>query len=545
MSKKVLYYRIYCNTESAYTYVWKESTPSVCPNNNTHSINTETISVIDNVHSAAGIFDNDGKLTVNSGGATQFGEQRVSMYKPIFQIYALYNIINEQIYSIFSANGGTITGNVNGTEIDISISSTIGSYAVLRSTKVCKYRPGYNILVRWNTIYSTPIANCLQFCGIGNNGSDIFFCYNGLDFGVRYSTGGFSEVRALEITAHETSSVNATVTVNGVVYTVPITNSQGDAEFTAYQIAKHTYTGWSVYSISNTVIFTSDAVGSKSGSYTYSSAGVSAGTFSQQKAGAALTTTFVNREDWNGYSTMVVDLDPLKRNMYSIEYSWYGSGNMTFKVYNCESSTYETVHTIRFSNMYTEPSLTQPNMYLQQGLASLGSTTPKTIRVAGGFAAVEGEYYVNYPLYSVNNQKSIASNTETVIMSLRNRDNINGFTNNSEILVKQLLFITEGKKGVMIRIIKNPTTLSGNTTSDFTNWQYVNQDISISVVDKDSRTFTGGDVLATYYIEKDGEKLVDLTTKEIYIHKRDVFLVTAQSTSLCDINCAITIIEDY
>lgn len=545
MTKKILYYRIYCNTETSYVYTWKETTPTVCPNNNAHSINTNTISVLDVVNSATGTFDNKGKLSVNTGGSTQFGEQRVSLYKPIFQNYALYNIINEQIYTSFSASGGTITGNTNGTEIDLNITTTVGSYAVLRSTKVCKYRPGYNILVRWNTLFATPVVNCLQFGGLGNNGSDIYFCYNGLDFGVRYSTGGFSEVRTLTIDSAETTSVNATVTINGVGYTVALTNSGGNSSFTAYQISKHQYTGWSVYSVDNKVIFTSDAVGSKANTYSYTCGGTSTATFSQIKGGVSLTTTFINRTDWNGYSTMVQDLDPLLRNMYSIEYSWYGSGNMTFKVYNPDESVYETVHTIKFANSQIEPSLSQPNMYLTQGIASIGSTTAKTIRVAGGFAAVEGEYIINYPIYGINSHVSIAPNTETSILAIRNRDNIHGFTNNSEILVRQLSFNIDGNKGVVIKIIKNPTTLSAGITTDYTNWTYINETKSIGVVDKHSRTFTGGNILATYNIQKSGEKLIDITDKEIYVHKRDVLIITAMSSSICDISTSITIVEDY
>lgn len=47
--KIVSKYRIYCNTESIYTYIYKDTTPTACPNNNTHTIDTNTISIIDNV----------------------------------------------------------------------------------------------------------------------------------------------------------------------------------------------------------------------------------------------------------------------------------------------------------------------------------------------------------------------------------------------------------------------------------------------------------------------------------------------------------------
>jgi hypothetical protein len=52
MIKQVLYYRVYCETESAYTYTWNSTTPTACPNDNTHTISTSTITVLDKIDQA-------------------------------------------------------------------------------------------------------------------------------------------------------------------------------------------------------------------------------------------------------------------------------------------------------------------------------------------------------------------------------------------------------------------------------------------------------------------------------------------------------------
>lgn len=39
-------YRVYCNTESAYVTYWNTIALNVCPNNNTHSVDTNSISII-------------------------------------------------------------------------------------------------------------------------------------------------------------------------------------------------------------------------------------------------------------------------------------------------------------------------------------------------------------------------------------------------------------------------------------------------------------------------------------------------------------------
>ena len=40
-------YRIYCETESTYAYIWAETEPTVCPNNNTHTIDSGSITIIE------------------------------------------------------------------------------------------------------------------------------------------------------------------------------------------------------------------------------------------------------------------------------------------------------------------------------------------------------------------------------------------------------------------------------------------------------------------------------------------------------------------
>lgn len=534
-------YRVYCQTEGAYVYGWFESEPSTCPTNTGHTITGSATAIVD-ILDSVGNFDSSGKLLVKSGEVTEFGEQRVSMYNTLFHNYSLYNIINTQVYKQVTISGGTIIGNVNGTEIDINITSTNGSSAILRSAKVCKYRPGYNLILKWNCVFATPVANFLQFGGFGNNGSDVYFCYNGTDFGIRYSTGGYSEVRKLTLTSNALST-NATVVLNGVSYTVPLTNSSGNVNFTAFQVGKFSYSGWLVTSSGNTVIFTAEEVGSKNGTYSYTVSG-SSGTFTQTKAGVSLTTTFVNRTNWNGPSRMVQDVDPLKRNMYSIGYTWYGSGNMTFKIFDPDKSIYDTVHTIKFSNITTEPSLSQPNMYLQQGITSLGSTVAKKIRVAGGFAAVEGNYSRDYPIYSVDNSVIVTANVPTVIASIKNRNSIFGFTNNSEILLRQISLNGDGNKQVKIQLVKN-IDFVGNTPSDYGNWNFINESESITLYDITSRTYSGGYLLATYYLGKSDTLLIDLTGREITIFKSDILSIIATSTAASEVSLALTIVEDY
>lgn len=55
-------YRIFCVTEQAFVYTWSDVTPTVCPNNNTHTIDPSTITIIESqlINTVVPIDDNTG-----------------------------------------------------------------------------------------------------------------------------------------------------------------------------------------------------------------------------------------------------------------------------------------------------------------------------------------------------------------------------------------------------------------------------------------------------------------------------------------------------
>ena len=63
-------YRIYCNTENQYTYTWNTIKPSVCPNNNTHSIDTDTICIVDTISNKNQLLETDVFKRVKVANAT-------------------------------------------------------------------------------------------------------------------------------------------------------------------------------------------------------------------------------------------------------------------------------------------------------------------------------------------------------------------------------------------------------------------------------------------------------------------------------------------
>ncbi len=495
----------------------------------------------------------NGALKISNGATSIYGESIKVEYFPVIQTSHFYGIsVNQQLGTTFSSGGGAIAANTAGNAAVLSIGTGVGDYIVYRSKRVLKYRHGYGAVARVSYKFAAGVANSLQFCGVGNSVSDLYFCYSGASFGVRRSHSGLLHVVKLTITAAAAGAESITIRLNTVAFTIALTNAGGATAFTAHQVeiggtGAVAWTGWDVEHIGSTIYFLGDSVGARSGTYSFvnnTGGGTAAGTFTTEKVGAALSSDFVAQADWNGNSPMVANLDPLENNLYSIWYSWFGSSNIEFRVYNPDSGDFETVHTERYSNGEdANYSLSNANLYIQNGIASLGSTTAMTNTTTGCFGGILGLPNIQkQPKASASNSVSIAANTETVILLIQNRLQINGFPNQSELLLKSISAAGDGNRPVVIKIIKNPTTISANTTSDYTSLTLFST-AGLLLYGTNTRTYTGGQILKQFLVPKDDGVILDFDD-EFFLARDDTFVITATSTAVNVVDVAATFLSD-
>jgi len=495
--------------------------------------------------------DLDGSLKIRNGIKSVYGEALSISYFPVVQTSHFYGIaINNQLNFTYSNGAGTATSNSDGNAVVLSIGTGVGDYIVSRSKRVIKYRHGYGCICRIGMKFQTGVASSLQFAGVGNAVSDLYFCYNGTDFGIRRSYGGLLHVVKLSISASASGTESITITLNSVAFNITLSNAGGSTTFTTHEIeiggtGGTSYTGWEVEHIGTDVYFIGGGVGARSGTYSFvnnTGGGTASASFTTVKTGASLTTDFVAQADWNGNSTIV--LDPTEYNLYEIRYTWFGTANIQYRVYNPSSGEFETVHTLRFANGQSSIySLSNSNLYIQKGLASQGSTTSMSIESSGEFGAIMGDILIDkQPKASASNSVSISSSTETVILVTGNRLQINGFSNQSEVLLKTISVSADGNRPVLIKIIKNPDTLSADTTADYTDNVLFNTD-NLLTYDTTTRTYTGGRVLRQFIVPKNGG--FDSTfDNEFFLARDDIIIVTAFSTAVNTVDIAVTAISD-
>ena len=462
---------------------------------------------------------------------------------PIIQNSATSRVFPDTLYRTFIAGGGSVTVDPDTSEIIISIGTGVGDYALVRSKRPLTYRSGFCMICRFASLFDTPLTNSLQFNGVGNSNSDIYIGYNGLDFGVRYSTNGQQETWCLMITTASNNNGTASITLDGTLFSVPITNAGGSTDFTAYEISLFNFTGWTTHIENSMVCFAAAGAGSKVGVFTASFSNNTSGTFTQTAIGSPLSTTFVPLANCNGDASVIASLDISKYNMYQITYAWYGSSPFELSVLDPDDNIYRPLHTFRFNNRQTSPSLTYPNMYIQRFVASLGSTTALTLKTLGSFAGYLGtERMIGVePQYSIANTKTF-NNQNTPVIALKHRDYILGRPIQSEFFIGFISATNVGSKPSIIRVVRNPTTIGTASTGDFPIWLPI-QNSSITLRDFNSNTYTGGEVVSIFTLAPEESQIINLGQSGIFFGSGDTAVVSAQNSQSTEVSVAIQVIE--
>jgi hypothetical protein len=127
-------YRIYCTTEDIYVYKWDKIIPTTCPNNQSHIIDTNSITIIDSITSEDIKIINQRKDFFNNMEVTQ--KTNLFHLKSVFG----FDYLNNNFTTI---GNSTITNNIGDAEYKMSVNNT-GDLVSLSSKQYGKYVAGYS-----------------------------------------------------------------------------------------------------------------------------------------------------------------------------------------------------------------------------------------------------------------------------------------------------------------------------------------------------------------------------------------------------------------
>lgn len=490
------------------------------------------ISLGDNNVNAAGTHKNPIQTHNVHNVHAAFGELMVTELQSYASLDPTSGLDTRTIETFNNGTGSkaTIDDNNPGREFSAHSGTTIGGYGVVRSKRSLTYRPGIGSLARFTARFSTPVANSIQRAGMFNIGNELTFGHDGDNgFGILRKTGARPEIRKLTINTSSNQNTTATVTLNGTSQTVSITNSS--AEQNAFEIVNNynwLLLGWSAYNVDNTIYFQSRTSGSKSGTYSATASGNFDATFTQTEGGSDGTQHWAYQADWNGDTLQSESdtfiLDPTKGNVYQIQYQYLGYGALKFYIENPENGRFVLVHTIKYSNSNTTPSLDVPTFKIGIIAASEGSTTD--VSVHAGSLALFHESAIEPPknISAFRGEVGGVGTTLTNVVACKKITISNETLNITDIVLEEITAASEGTKPVIFDVLLNPT-FANNTL-----WEDTNSNTPL-LATSTGGAVTGGTLLYSIALSKSSNIKIDLTNLNIVLTNDDIICVAARATS--------------
>lgn len=383
---------------------------------------------------------------------TAFGEQESTPSFAFIEGSASYDLIPAN-FRTFTATGGNV-----GTEnrmFKMSTGTSVGGYGAVQSFRSIPHRVGKGITGRFSGYFESSVTNSWQGIGFISIGEEISFGYNGADFGVWHRYGGLSEVRTITITGAAGGSTNLTLTLNGVVYTIPLT--AGTTQHNAYQISNwlnNNQSVWGADQLNSTVIISALSDGAKSGAYSFSHA-TATGTIAQNTAGVTKTSDFIAQGDFNG--SVFSTFDPTKGNLYQISYQNMGYGEIVYSIMNPSTGLYDDVHRLEYPNSSTIVGVPNPSLRCGAYCVSIGSTTNLNVYVHSFSGFVDGVLNKTRNPRSQSTTATIVGTSETTAISIRNRRTYNAYNNQVEIQPLRVSVANNTPNNAVVRVRSTTT----------------------------------------------------------------------------------------
>lgn len=462
-----------------------------------------------------------------------YGETVIAHNEIIVSGNAVYGFIPANFRTY---NGGSGTTGISNNLFRATSGTTLASYGSIRSFRSVNYKAGEGSIVRFGARF-TSAANTWSGVGAFNIGDEYSFGYDGLSFGIWHRYGGIPDVHLLTLSNGATSPGNATLTLNSVIYTIPLT--AGTTQKNAKEIANYLTANEPNLIVSqndNKVIFNFNSDGNSTGTFAYTSAIGSVGIVSELKAGVTKTSVHVPMASWNGaYDESWIN--PALGNTYQIVFQ-NGFGDIDFYIERPNTGKFELVHTIQWSNSSVNTNVLNPSLHLGLYATAIGTTTGATVDCPfiSGFTTGSLNPTRNPRAYS--NTKSIATDN-TNILTIRCRDNYNGFPNQAEIAPLLASFANDGTKNAIFDI------RTGAVVAGDTNFQDVGS-LLISEYDVSGTTVTGGTLISSLSVARGQSLLVDLNALSIRVPPTLAITISGRAVSgaAADLTASLTWYED-
>jgi hypothetical protein len=415
-----------------------------------------------------------------AGQVSAFGEPLAISPTAVVQLDAIYGTTTDVIQT-YTNGTGAAAGSVDSL-FRVQTGTTQGGYGVLRSKRFIRYRPGQGIQCRMTAGFTAGVAGSNQFAGLANQETRVGFGFNGDKFGVVRSSGGKTTILTLTMTAAPNAPQTATITLNGVAYTVALTAGTTGHAVTEIVNRVGGYGGWLFQQTDGAMIWLSPSLGPMNGTFSFSSTGNATATFSLKQQGVVQTDNWTYQEDWNidkldGSAQIDTNpsgmlLDHTKLNVYQISLRWLGAGVISYAIEDQASGTIVYVHREHYVNQHTVTHTSNPSFKIQYSAVNTTNNTNVQVYGASIYGAIEGTIFLNELTRSFSTAKtSLAQNVTHHILTIKNSVVTNGVAganngnyvlNTKEAIIKSLSLSVQTNDPVQVFLFFEPSSFSTN-----------------------------------------------------------------------------------
>jgi hypothetical protein len=493
-----------------------------------------------------------------AGQVSAFGEPLAISPTAVIQLDAIYGTTTDVIQT-YTNGTGSVAGSVNQM-FKVATGTTQGGYGVLRSKRFMRYRPGQGIVTRFTAAFTQGVAGSLQFAGLNNQENRLAFGFDGDRFGIIRATGGKATIYLMTMTVAPNATQTATITLNGVAYTVVLGNTTSDIAVQTITNRVGGYGGWLFQQTDGAMLWLAPTLGPMTGTFSFTSTGNAQATFTLKQQGVAQTNYWTYQTDWNidkldGSNTITTNpsgmlLDPTKLNVYQIALRWLGAGAISYAVEDQASGSLVYVHREHYVNQHTVPHIDNPSFKITY--AAYNTTNTSNLAITGGsiYGAVEGTIFLNELTRSKANAKTglakdlvhhcLTIKNSVITNGLAGANNGNYIINAKEAIVKQLSLSIQGTDPANVYLIFDGTSLS--VPHLYYNIPYCNEVSSVVTGTYDLALDTP---IYSGIVGINGTINIDLSAYRITIPPGSQLSIAVQSTnSISRMDCALTWSED-
>lgn len=237
MTTEVNYYRYYCQTESNYVFKWDTTVPSKCPNNNSHSIDSNSTTIIDTVSTT--------QVSISDIGQTQHRESIIGNKNVLINLKSCFGKTQLRDNFITQGTASIINSTGSSSEFQMLVTGTTDKATITSIERVPYCGHCMNEACLGIRIPQTLSNNQYIQFGLYDTNNGFYFKYtsNGLGVGYRYNgtDSNFTQSN-LNIDKLDSNGISSVLLqpTKGYVYSIRVSgNNSRVIDFGLYSKSKY------------------------------------------------------------------------------------------------------------------------------------------------------------------------------------------------------------------------------------------------------------------------------------------------------------------